>query len=222
MKKVSRFVGGFVLAAGLLAGCMTNPPSNIHQPMTVRPAPVPAQAANNGAVFYAGARPLFEDRRARNVGDTLTINLVENTQASKSSNSAASKDGADSLNSSVSGMPLKFLNGVSVGIKDSNTFSGKGTSAANNVFTGTITVTVIEVYPNGNLLVSGEKQIAINQGDEYIRFSGVVNPVYVSSSNVVQSIQVADARLEYKARGYIDEAQTMGWLQRFFMNVLPF
>lgn len=222
MKKAIGFLGGWVLAAGLLAGCTTNPPSNVHQPMTVRPAPVPPQAASNGSVFYAGARPLFEDRRARNVGDTLTINLVENTQASKSSNSAASKDGANSLSSNVSGLPLAFMNGVSLGVKNSNAFTGKGSSTANNVFTGTITVTVIEVYPNGNLLVSGEKQIAINQGDEYIRFSGVVNPVYVSSSNVVQSIQVADARLEYKARGYIDEAQTMGWLQRFFMNALPF
>ena len=83
-------------------------------------------------------------------------------------------------------------------------------------------MTVIEVYPNGNLLVSGEKQVAINQGNEFIRFSGVINPNTVTSANTVQSTQVADARIEYKGSGYIDETNTMGWLQRFFVAVSPF
>ena len=85
-----------------------------------------------------------------------------------------------------------------------------------------ITVTVTDVMPNGNLLVSGEKQMGINQGTEYIRFSGVVNPRTVSGSNTVPSTLVADARIEYTAKGYIDEAQHMGWMQRFFLNVMPF
>ena len=78
------------------------------------------------------------------------------------------------------------------------------------------------VLPNGNLVVSGEKQIAMSQGAEFIRFSGVVNPVTVTPSNTVNSTQVADARIEYRANGYIDEAQTMGWLARFFNNVFPY
>ncbi|HPR08315.1 MAG TPA: flagellar basal body L-ring protein FlgH, partial [Denitromonas sp.] len=86
---------------------------------------------------------------------------------------------------------------------------------------GTITCTVIEVYPNGNLLVSGEKQVSINQGNEFIRFSGVVNPNHVTTNNTVQSTQVADARIEYKGSGYINESQVMGWLQRFFLLLLP-
>ena len=102
-----------------------------------------------------------------------------------------------------------------------NTLDGKGESASNNDFTGTITVTVIEVLANGNLLVSGEKQVGINQGSEFIRFSGVVNPTAING-NTVSSVQVADARLEYRATGYIDEAQQMGWLSRFFLSVLPF
>ena len=81
---------------------------------------------------------------------------------------------------------------------------------------------MIEVYPNGNLLVSGEKQVTINQGTEYIRFSGVVNPLNVGAANTVSSTRVADARIEYKGRGYLDESQTMGWLQRFFMSASPF
>jgi len=224
MRYASFFQRCAVLCASLLiAACMTAPTTNIHQPMTARPVPAQARVENGGAIFNPGARSLFEDRRARYVGDTLTVNLVEKTKASKSSNSGASKDSEMNLASpSIAGLPFKFLNKASLGGTAGETFSGKGSAAANNDFTGTITVTVVDVYPNGNLMVSGEKQVAINQGDEYIRFSGVVNPVYVTSANSVQSVQVADARVEYKAKGYIDEAQTMGWLQRFFLNVLPF
>jgi flagellar L-ring protein precursor FlgH len=90
------------------------------------------------------------------------------------------------------------------------------------VFTGTITVTVIEVLPNGNLLVSGEKQVAIGHGQEYIRLSGIVNPYFVNAANTIASSQVADARIEYKESGAISEAQVIGWLARFFLTVLPF
>ena len=83
-------------------------------------------------------------------------------------------------------------------------------------------MTVIDVLPNGNLLVSGEKQIALKEGEEFIRFSGVVNPNTISTANTVQSSQVADARIEYKANGFLDSAQVMGWLGRFFLTVLPF
>lgn len=217
-------LGSMALGAFSLAACSMMPATtNVHQPMTARPAPA-ARADNAGAIYSASSRSLFEDRRARYVGDTLTINLVEKTKASKSSNAGTSRDSAMSVGSpNIAGLPLKsLLNKVSVDAKAGETFSGKGAAAANNDFTGTITVTVIEVLPNGNLIVSGEKQVSINQGDEFIRFSGAVNPLYVTTSNTVQSVQVADARVEYKARGYMDEAQTMGWLQRFFLNVLPF
>ncbi|MCP1366799.1 flagellar basal body L-ring protein FlgH, partial [Halomonas sp. BBD48] len=103
-----------------------------------------------------------------------------------------------------------------------NDFSGSGGAAASNTFTGTITVTVMDVLYNGNLRVRGEKQIIINQGTEFIRFSGVVNPRTITALNTVPSTLVADARIEYVGNGYINEAQTMGWLQRFFLNVSPF
>lgn len=102
-----------------------------------------------------------------------------------------------------------------------NSFNGKGGANASNTFSGTLTVTVDQVLANGNLHVVGEKQIAINQGTEFIRFSGVVNPRTISGSNSVPSTQVADARIEYVGNGYINEAQNMGWLQRFFLNLSP-
>ena len=143
--------------------------------------------------------------------------------ASKKSNSNASRNGSTSLSApTILGLPGKSFQGAKLDASSANTFDGKGESTSNNDFTGTITVTVIEVLANGNLRVSGEKQVGINQGSEFIRFSGVVNPITIVNSNTVSSVQVADARLEYRANGYVDEAQTMGWLSRFFLSVLPF
>jgi len=215
-----------LLLAGL-AGCsalQTTPPTAVHQPLSIRPEPRTAQAAQPGSIFQPSfSRPLFEDRRARFVGDVITINLVEQTQASKSSSANAERNATLSASiSALAKVPLAGLAGLGATASDASKFEGKGDAAANNDVRGTITTTVIEVLPNGNLLVSGEKQVAINQGNEFIRFSGVVNPVYVTGSNTVQSTQVADARVEYKANGYIDETQRMGWMQRFFTTVLPF
>lgn len=215
------------LALALLSGCAalnTTPPTAVHQPMTARPEARPPAAPATGAIFQTSqVRPLFEDRRARLVGDTLTINLVERNAAQKASNASATRGSSMSGGINVAAkVPLSGLSGMSIDAGVDSDFTGKGAAAANNAFNGTIAVTVIEVYPNGNLLVSGEKQLAINQGNEYIRFSGVINPNTVTTANTVQSTQVADARIEYKGSGYIDESQTMGWLQRFFLLLLPF
>ncbi|MDD5241552.1 MAG: flagellar basal body L-ring protein FlgH [Sulfuricella sp.] len=221
-----------------LAGCSTVPSTNVHQPMTVRPAPAPDRVASGGAIFQANySRPLFEDRRARNVGDVITINISETTSASKNVSSTADKSSSVSqtmatptilgYTPSPSKLGLGGLIGganfdTSVTASGAQSFSGKGDSAQKNALLGTITVTVIDVLPNGNLLVSGEKQMGINEGTEYVRFSGVVNPSTISSSNTVSSTQVADARIEFKGRGEIDSAQAMGWLTKFFLSVLPF
>lgn len=214
-----------VLAAAVLGGCTTMPPVAVHQPMTARPVPAAEAPGGNGSIYQAGYtnRSLFEDRRARNVGDTLIITINEKISASKKSSTTADRKGSSSMDVPLLG-GLSAANILKTPISGSSdsTFEGKGDSSANNAFTGTIAVTVIEVLPNGNLLVSGEKQMNINQGGEFVRFSGVVNPANVSSANSVSSTQVADARMEYKGTGYIDEAQTMGWLARFFLSVLPF
>lgn len=209
----------------LLSACVaTTPPSAIHQPMSVRPEPRMAVAPSNGAIYnVASARPLFEDRRARFVGDTLTINIQETVQASKKGNTTAERTQAVATEvPTVVGLPFKGVQGTALEASSSNKFSGKGENTSSNAFTGTITVTVIEVYPNGNLLVSGEKQIGLKEGEEFIRFSGVVNPNYVTAANTVTSTLVADARIEYKANGFLDSAQVMGWLGKFFLSFMPF
>ena len=213
--------------SALLVGCNslypTTPPA-VHQPMTARSEVLARAVPSSGAIYQTNhIRPLFEDRRARQVGDTLTINLVERTTAQKTANANASRGSSFSGGiNSITRLPFRGLTGIGADASADSDFSGSGGAAANNAFTGTITVTVIEVYPNGNLLVSGEKQVAINQGDEFIRFSGVINPNTVTTSNTVQSTQVADARIEYRGSGFIDESQRMGWLHRFFVAIMPF
>lgn len=209
----------------LLGACVTStPPTAIHQPMSIRPEPRLAIAPSNGAIFnVASARPLFEDRRARFVGDVLTINIQETVQASKKGNTTAERShSVDASLPVISGLPFKGMQGTTLEASNSNKFSGKGENSSSNAFTGTITVTVIEVFPNGNLLVSGEKQIGLKEGEEFVRFSGVVNPNSITSANTVTSTQVADARIEYKANGFLDSAQVMGWLGKFFLSFMPF
>jgi flagellar L-ring protein precursor FlgH len=200
------------------------------QPMTVRPTMAAAAPQTaSGAIYHAngqpsyGYRPLFEDRRARNVGDTITINIVESTAANKKSDTST-KRASDNIFSvtNVTGLPGKSFLGAGLAADSAFQFSGEGAAASNNVFTGTLTASVTEVLPNGNLVVSGEKQIGIGPGSEFIRMSGVVNPSFITFSNSVNSVQVADARIEYRANGQIENAQNMGWLARFFLNVLPF
>ena len=208
----------------LLAACVsTTPATAVHQPMSIRPEARNYAPNSNGAIFnVASARPLFEDRRARFVGDTLTINISEKVQASKKSENKTSRSHeVDVSVPTIVGLPFKGAQGTTVNASDSNNFSCAGHNTSSNDFTGVITVTVIEVYPNGNLLVSGEKQIGLKEGEEFIRFSGVVNPNYITASNTVTSTQVADARIEYKANGFIDSAQVIGWLARFFLSFLP-
>jgi flagellar L-ring protein precursor FlgH len=195
----------------------------VHQPLTVRPTEPKSPAYSNGAIFsVAGYQPLFEDRRARHVGDTLIVSINENMNASKGGETKTDRAGSVTTSvPTISGLPLRTLQGLSANGSSTSSFDGKGQSSSNNTFAGIITVTVIEVLPNGNLLVSGEKQVGINRSTEFIRFSGVVNPTTIVSGNTVSSTQVADARIETRANGPLDEAQTVGWLQRFFHSFSP-
>ncbi|WP_130393802.1 flagellar basal body L-ring protein FlgH [Cupriavidus agavae] len=225
-------IGAFVvyvivgLAALASGGCAMMPKEPLVQlPTTARAEPRPL-GPSTGSIFASSyaSNPLFEDRRPRNVGDILTIVITENVNASKNSGSNASRTGSTNLAFNAVPRALAGLFGTSqnADISGANALKASGGASAANTFNGTITVTVLEVLPNGNFVVSGEKQMAINQGAEFIRFSGVVNPRTITGDNGVLSTQVADARIEYTAKGYIDEAQNMGWLQRFFLNVLPY
>lgn len=220
-RRAAAFVAGAALMA--LAGCAYLPKKEpiTQQPMTATP-PQPPVNSSPGSIFnpgYAG-RPLFEDQRPRNTGDILTIVIAENINATKSSGANTKRGGNTSFSGSAGFLP-GFFNHANLSSQGANQFDATGGANASNTFNGVITVTVTNVLPNGNLVVSGEKQMLINQGNEYVRFSGVVNPNTVAGDNSVLSTDVADARIEYSAKGVIDEAETMGWLQRFFLNIAP-
>jgi flagellar L-ring protein precursor FlgH len=212
------------VAALLLAAGCARPRVDVAPAPSVPPPSYVVASAQPGAIFRDGAyRPLFEDRRARFVGDLLTIQINERLNAQKSASSSAEKSGSVGAAATITRVPLlSSLSGRSIDAKSDNKFEGKGETGASNLFTGTIAVTVVDVLPNGNLVVAGDKQIGLNRNAETVRFSGVVNPVNILPGNAVSSTQVADARLDWRGNGYIDEAQIMGWLSRAFLSVLPF
>ena len=215
------------IAVALVAGCANYNPLRtveVQTPLSAKPAPVPAPVVANGAIYQPVTwQPLFEDQRARRVGDILTVKIDEKLNASKQASTNANRKGTTSLSLADIKVGSKtVLQGGAIDGASKNEFAGSGDSGANNVFTGMITVTVIDVLANGYLQIAGEKQIGINTGSEFIRLSGVINPLFILPGNVVLSAQVADARLEYRGTGSIDEAQTMGWAARIFQSISPF
>ena len=215
---------GVMLLMMAVVGCAQVPRASVvgeQEQISIVDRPPPIA---NGSIYQArrGYQPLFEDRRPRSVGDILTIVLDEQVSASKNSQSNANREGNAGLEFEQLPDVLDALAEYGFNVTGNSDFAGGGGSQASNSFTGTITVSVLQVMNNGNLRVRGEKQIAINQGTEFIRFAGVVNPRTITAQNTVPSTQVADARIEYVGDGYINEAQHMGWLQRFFLNVSPF
>lgn len=167
---------------------------------------------------------LFEERRAMRVGDTLTVVLNETTRASKDIGTNArrmssnSVNGGLNLNAGSTSTPVAINGGLN---SNGNTnFDSKGGSSASNQFLGTITVTVLEVLPNGNLNVAGEKRLAVGHEEEVIRFGGIVSPANLQSNSVLSS-QVADARIEYRGLGITDQIQTPGMLTKLFARFSP-
>ncbi len=207
------------IAAGLLAslsGCEAmNPRPNVDvaTPIYAAPQVVATAATSNGAIFQAPRyRPLFEDYRARLVGDSITVQIVEKISATQKSTSSVDKSGK--LAASVTALPLAPTSLFTRA-------SAAGTSKNSNDFSGTITAVVTGVLPNGHLLIAGEKQIGVNHNVDVLRFSGQVDPRMIQSGNSVASAQVANVRIEQRGRGAQADAQGTGWLSRFFLNVLP-
>lgn len=210
-----------VAAALTLAGCVSTPPTIVAGPTTARPIPVPQMAqAANGSIYQAQSfRPVFEDRRGRMVGDIINVVITERTVANKNGTSSTSKSGSTSFG--IPG-PLQGRFGATVGTAADNKSADAAAQSASNTFTGTLGVTVVEVLPNGNLIVAGEKQVAMDKGTEFIRISGTVNPDTIGAGNSVSSTAIADARVEYRTNSHMDRAELSSMASRFFLSLLPF
>ena len=208
-----------------LGACASANQSIQAAPPVVRPKPLAATPASQGSLFPAslgsGApRPLFEDRRARAVGDVLQVVLRESTAANRSIGNQASRE--STVNFSVTQPEVAGRSRLgNIAANSEVDFQGSGASSARNAFTGVLMVMVTQVLTNGNLVVSGEKQIAIGAEEEVIRFSGIINPADLTNNSVL-STQVADARLEYRGRGLGDDATRPGWMTRGLLKVWPF
>lgn len=182
-------------------------------------APTPAP----GAIYRGGGTgglSLFADQKARNVGDILTVQLVERTQASATSSTNASK----SSNVAVPA-PTLFGAPATIGgrtldseVGAESEFGGSGNSTQSNRLDGNVTVTVAERLPNGYLVVRGQKWIRINQANEHIQIQGIVRPADIGPDNTILSSRVADAQIAYRGRGSLAQANAQGWLTRFFQS----
>ena len=221
--------GRLAVATGTLLALNACAPLHLGvQPGAFPPTPVPNYAAvpvTSGTIYQpVRGLSLFEDVKARRVGDTVTIRLAESTQASKSASTDAKKDSTIDT-----GLPILLGSGVTVNgnpvlnnaWQTKQAFGGKGSSSQSNSLNGNITVTVAEVYPNGNLLVRGEKWLTLNQGEEFVQISGIVRPGDIAPDNSVPSFKVADARITYSGTGTLADSNRPGLLARFFMKLWP-
>lgn len=188
------------------------------------PDPLPVAPPADGAIFHAqyGYAPLTSGARAARVGDVLTIILVEKTQALKSNSASTDRGGGITVVPPPVGPVATVLNKLNLNMSQSANFKGQGAATQSNELTGAISVTVAAVYPNGTMLVKGEKQLTLNRGDEQIRIAGLVRVADIDFDNSIPSTRVADARITYSGNGEIARASTQGWFGRFFSRIAPF
>ncbi len=221
----------------MMTGCVSTAVKRDPSYAAVRPVPVAPQPKNNGAIFDVSKNvSLFEDYRARRVGDILTVKLDEKTDAEKATETKIIKNTKNSVtNPTLFGTTPEFdlpgvlplaknnNNNLAFNLDSTHNFKGQGDSDQSNKLTGDISVSVVEVLANGNMIIRGEKVISINQGNEYIRISGMISPRDIDSNNTISSKRIADAQIAYVGDGPTNDANVVGWLGRFFLSALmPF
>jgi flagellar L-ring protein precursor FlgH len=190
-----------------------------------------SEQPTNGAIFRSGQSGLFAtDQRARRVGDILTVTFNEIFAATKAQTAASSKADAFAV-TLPTGLPNILTggfdtdaggNGAGLTAGTNRTFSGAGNAAQSNSFTGSLAVTVTRVFPNGNMEVAGQKEITLNNGNEYVRVKGIVRPEDISATNIVSSTRLADAQIRYTGSGHLADASKPGWLSQFMRAISPF
>jgi flagellar L-ring protein precursor FlgH len=209
--------GFIVFILLLLSACTPIPPRDPNF-APVQPASLMPPVQNSGSIYQAGYdMRLFEDNKAMRVGDILTIKFNELTQAKKADDLSTGKNTDVAVSApTLSGFALSTLTGndAKTELAAKRSFDGQGKADQSNSLIGDISVTVVELLPNGNLKIRGEKRVTLNQGDEYIRLSGIVRPIDIDPANTLSSDKVADATIMYIGEGAMADASKMGWLSR--------
>lgn len=226
------------MALGLTAsGCTTARPAKERAPQlaaTTIPQTIRPQQASDAGLWRGGAKIwLFRDLRARDKGDVVTVNIVETAKANKQ---AATKTGRDSsIDAGISNF-LGYENWVKDRLNEaygfdnehlfraniSKNFDGSGSTSRNETMTAAISARVVEVLPNGNLVIRGSRHVRVNHEDQIIVLSGIIRPEDISPDNTILSSFVADARIEYFGKGVVSDEQRPGWLARILDAVWPF
>jgi len=218
---LSRLLVLFALPS-LVTGCVVMPPEPIvgdpqYAPVIVRTPDLPPPSP--GSLYRSGfGLSLYNDEKASQVGDLITIVLTERTVSSKSASSTLSKSSELEFDAGpLLGTNPSFKNlSLDTDVETTRDFTGDADADQSNRLEGNISVTVSEVLPNGNLLVRGEKWLTLNHGDEFIRISGIVRQADVGQDNSVESTKLANARITYSGRGDLADTSKQGWLTRFF------
>ncbi len=214
---MTRKLSLIVIMPLLLAACNAPLPKREPSFSPVAPADLRPPAQSSGGIYMAGYdNRLFEDHTARRVGDILTVNLLERTNSIKrASNRDSKNDTISATMPTLFGLGALLLGGdMSTSLSTEKEFEGEGDVLQNNLLSGLISVTVVELLPNGNLKIRGEKRVTLNQGDEFIRLSGIVRPVDIKPTNIIDSEKIADATFMYTGEGSLNDANTHGWLSR--------
>ena len=217
---------GIIVVFCMLGGCASTyqPPVQANDPLfaPVVPDYPREKIVEDGSLFRSYmANSLYSDVTARRVGDIITVTLSENTNASKSAGTSTSRDTTVDLDT-VTGLGGKAVNiggeSIELGISASNEFEGDAATNQSNSLSGNISVTVVEVLPNDNVVIRGEKWLTLNHGDEYIRLTGIIRLADISPENEVLSTKIANARIQYSGTGSFARAQEKGWLAKFFSS----
>ncbi|MFN3965254.1 flagellar basal body L-ring protein FlgH [Silanimonas lenta] len=214
------FAFAFPLLAACGHGAMIRGDVQPLAPVAVMQVPVqPVAAPTAGAIYREGpGLRLFTDRKAREVGDIVTVTLTERTQASTRANTKIAKESTTGMSGQLFGAPVT-LGGrdlLNNSLSTSRDFAGDGNSTQSNQITGTLTAQVVQKLPNGNLVIQGSKELTLNQGNELIQVQGIIRPSDIGPDNTIPSTRVADARIVYGGRGPMARSNAMGWLDRFF------
>ena len=214
---------------GLVTGCSTYTEQVVSQSFQPAEAPVILAKSNNinGAIFQPGRSGLFAtDQRARRIGDILTVSFNEIYAATKAQTAASSKTDAFGV-TLPTGLPNMLTGGFDkdpAGLNAGTTrsFAGSGNAVQSNSFSGLLSVTVIRVFDNGNMEVQGQKELTLNNGNEYVRVRGVVRPEDISAGNIVSSDRLADAQIRYTGSGHLSDSSQPGWLSQLMRTISPF
>ena len=229
MKIVGFKLVSLAILGGMIGGCSTYTEQVVSQSFQPAEAPVilARSTTTSGAIFQPGRSGLFAtDQRARRIGDILTVSFNETYAATKAQTASSSKTDAfgvtlpTALPNILTGGFDKDPAGLNAGTTRS--FAGSGNAVQSNSFSGLLSVTVVRVFDNGNMEVQGQKELTLNNGNEYVRVRGVVRPEDISAANIVSSDRLADAQIRYTGSGHLADASQPGWLSQLMRTISPF